>query len=64
MLSSILIILGLLIIACSVVLVFDARTLSSRFFSFGSKNDVTLVLKIFGFILGIIGLLIIYFVLR
>lgn len=52
-------IIGLVIIALGVIMVYDARKLSKKWFSFGDRNDSTKILKIVGFIIAIIGGLII-----
>ena len=54
-------ILGLIISALGVIMVFDARYLTKRFFGFGDQNQATLGFKILGFIIAIIGALIVYF---
>ena len=54
-------ILCLVIILIGVILVYDARLLTKRFFGFGDQNEATAGLKILGFIMAMIGVLIIYF---
>ena len=44
-----------------VIMVYDARILSKSFFSFGDQNEASYGLKILGFIIAIIGGIIIYF---
>lgn len=53
-------ILGILIVLIGVITIFDARLLSKKLFGFGDQNEATLGLKILGFILAIVGGLIIY----
>lgn len=55
-------IVGLIIAALGVIMIFDARYLTKRFFGFGDQNDATLGFKILGFIIAIVGALIIFFV--
>lgn len=55
-------IVGLIIAALGVIMIFDARYLTKRFFGFGDQNDATLGFKIFGFVIAIVGALIIFFV--
>lgn len=55
-------IVGLIITALGVIMIFDARYLTKRFFGFGDQNDATLGFKIFGFVIAIVGALIIFFV--
>ncbi len=57
----ILLIIGLLLTTVGVIFIFDARTISKRIFGFGDQNEATAGLKILGFVMAIIGSLIIYF---
>ena len=57
----ILIIIGLLISMLGVIMVFDARFLTQKFFGFGDQNEATTGFKIIGFVVAIIGGLIIFF---
>lgn len=52
-------IIGLIIIAIGTVMIFDARKISKKRFSFGDRNESTKILKIVGFAIAIIGGLII-----
>ena len=54
-------ILGLVLVTVGVICIYDARGLSKKNFGFGDQNEATLGLKIFGFILAIVGVLILYF---
>ena len=54
-------IIGLLIVVLGIIMIFDARYLTKRFFGFGDQNQATLGLKIVGFIIAIVGGLIVYF---
>lgn len=54
-------IVGLIIAALGVIMIFDARYLTKRFFGFGDQNDATLGFKILGFVIAIVGALIIFF---
>ena len=62
MIEAILKIIGLTIVALGVIAVYDARTLSKKFFSNSDKNNSTKLLKIVGFILSLIGIGILYIV--
>jgi len=42
-------------------MIFDARSLTKKLFGFGDQNEATNGLKILGFLMTIIGMLIIYF---
>ena len=53
--------IGLILVTLGVILVYDARSITKKFFSFGDQNDASLGLKLIGFLIGIIGGLIIYF---
>lgn len=59
--NTILLILGALVVMGGVVLVYDARSLTSRVFGFGDQNEATLGMKMIGFAITIIGALLIYF---
>lgn len=61
MLNIILEIIGVLIALIGTIMIFDARYLTKRFFSFGDQSEATSGLKIMGFIMAIIGTLLIYF---
>lgn len=54
-------IIGLLIAIIGIIMIFDARLLTKRFFSFGDQNEATLGFKILGFVIAIVGALIVYF---
>lgn len=53
--------IGIIIVACGVILLFDARVIVKKMFGFGDQNEATTGLKMLGFLLAIIGGLIIYF---
>lgn len=59
--SIILKIIGLLLVLCGVTLIFDARIITKSFFGFGDQNEGSAGLKIIGFIISIVGAVIIYF---
>ena len=61
MLKTILIIIGTILTLLGVLMVFDARRLSKKLFGFGDQNEASNGLKILGFLISIIGTLIIYF---
>ena len=54
-------VVGLIIVALGVIMIYDARILTKKLFSFGDQNEATSGFKILGFILAIIGVLIVYF---
>ena len=61
MLTIILRLIGLLLILAGVIMIYDARILTKNLFSFGDQNEASTVLKILGFIISIIGSLIVCF---
>mgnify|MGYP005761010143 CR=1 FL=1 len=56
--------IALIIVAVGVVMVYNARIITKRLFGFGDQNQAAWGLKILGFIVAIIGALIIYFNIR
>ena len=54
----------LLIILGGVILIYDARILTKKFFSFGDQNEGSFGLKIWGFILILIGGIALFFLQR
>lgn len=48
-------IIGTIILMCGVILIYDARPITKKVFSFGDQNDGVKVLKIVGFVLSVIG---------
>lgn len=61
MFNIILKIIMLLIILGGVILIYDARILTKKFFSFGDQNEGSAGLKILGAILVFIGGIILFF---
>lgn len=61
MLEIIVELIGVIIILLGVIMIYDARILSKRFFGFGDQNEASNGLKILGFVITIVGGLIIYF---
>ena len=61
MLKAILSLIGVLIVLIGIILVYDARILTKKFFGFGDQNDAAWGLKILGFVVAITGGIIIYF---
>ena len=50
--------IGLIILAIGVMFVFDARLIAKKRFGTGDQNEATNILKISGFVISIIGALI------
>lgn len=61
MLEAIIKLIAVLIVLVGVILVYDARTITKKIFGFGDQNEAAGGLKILGGILGIIGILILFF---
>ena len=61
MLQVIIKLIGVLLVLLGVILIYDARILTKKFFGFGDQNDASQGLKILGFIIAIVGGLILYF---
>lgn len=55
-----LVIIGIFIALIGVIMLYDARLLTKKLFSFGDQNEASMGLKILGFILAIVGGLVIY----
>lgn len=53
--------IGVISAVIGVKLVYDARPIVKKYFSFGDKNEASLGLKMFGFVLLMIGGLLIYY---
>jgi len=52
---EILAIIGTIAMMCGIILIYDARYITKKIFSFGDQNEATRALKIVGFIISIIG---------
>lgn len=61
MIKIILTIIGLLIAILGVIMIFDARLLTKKFFGFGDQNQATAGFRIIGFVIAIIGALVVFF---
>lgn len=61
MIKIISMLIGFIIIMLGVIMIFDARKLTKKWFSFHEQNESTKWLKIGGLILFVIGMLILYF---
>ena len=62
MLQAIGIFMGILIVLLGIIMIYDARILTKKFFGFGDQNEASSGLKILGFIIAIVGGLIIFFI--
>lgn len=61
MLQIIIKLIAILMTFVGVILIYDARLITKKFFGFGDQNEASQGLKILGFIIAIIGGLILYF---
>lgn len=59
--KMIIILIGIIISALGVIMCFDARLLTKKWFSFGDQNEASMGFKLIGFIVAIIGGLIVFF---
>lgn len=55
------VLVGIIFVAIGVICIYDARKLTKQLFSFQDINEGTKYLKIFGFVVAILGLFVIYF---
>lgn len=53
--------IGVISAVMGVKFIFDARPIVKKYFGLGDKNEATLGLKILGFLLSIVGGILIYF---
>ena len=61
MLKAIITLIAVLMVLAGVILIYDARIITKKFFGFGDQNEGSCGLKILGFLISIIGGLILYF---
>ena len=61
MLKAIITLIAVIMILAGVILIYDARLITKKFFGFGDQNEGSSGLKILGFLIVIIGGLILYF---
>lgn len=53
--------IGLIMALIGVIMIYDARIITKKIFGFGDQNQAAWGMKILGFIITIIGALMIYF---
>ena len=58
---KIIFLIGIIITMIGTILIYDARPITKKMFSFGDQNEATLGLKIIGFLISIIGMILIFF---
>lgn len=61
MLDVIIDLIAVIVILIGVILVYDARIITKKMFGFGDQNEATSGLKILGWLIAIIGILIMFF---
>ena len=61
MLQVVLRIIGLILLMYGVIMVYDARIITKKWFGFGDQNEASLGFKLFGFLICIVGTLLVYF---
>lgn len=52
--------IGAIIVLIGVILLYDARPLTKKYFSFGDQNEATLGIKVVGLVISLLGMLIAY----
>lgn len=55
-------VIGTIIVMLGIILIYDARDITKKMFSFSDQNGATYALRLIGFIMSIIGGLLIMFV--
>ena len=61
MLQIVIKLIGIILVLTGVILIYDARILTKKFFGFGDQNEASSGLKILGFVIAIVGGLMLYF---
>ena len=61
MMKTICIIIGILLVMLGIIMIYDARKLTKKWFGYNDQNEGSRWVKIGGFILSIIGIIIILF---
>lgn len=59
--KGICIVVGIILAMVGVIMIYDARKLTKKWFSFNDQNEGSKWFKIGGFILSFIGILVLYF---
>ena len=62
MLQIIVKLIGAIIVLTGVVVIYDARLITKKYFGFGDKNEATTGLKMLGTIISTVGGFIIFFI--
>ena len=53
---------ALILCGIGAVMIYDARLLTQKWFSFGDQNEGSKIFKLVGFLLAVVGCLIIYWI--
>lgn len=61
MLNIIMRLIMMILILFGIILIYDARIITKKFFGFGDQNEGSAGLKIIGFIIAIVGGIAMYF---
>ena len=61
MLNIIIRLIMMILISFGITLIYDARIITKKFFGFGDQNEGSAGLKIIGFIIAIVGGIVMYF---
>ena len=61
MLNIIMRLIMMILILIVITLIYDARIITKKFFGFGDQNEGSAGLKIIGFIIAIVGGIVMYF---
>ncbi len=61
MIDIIMKLIGVIVTLIGVILIYDARLITKKFFGFGDQNEGSHGLKIIGFLITIAGAIVLYF---
>lgn len=64
MLKIVISLIATIIMLSGTVLIYDARIISKKYFGFGDQNEASSGLKILGFLIFIVGAIILYIFLK
>lgn len=59
--NNVLLAIGVIAIVLGIKMIYDARPIVKTYFSFGDENEAALGIKILGFIICLVGGILIYF---
>lgn len=61
MFKAIISLIAVIVVLIGVILIYDARIITKKIFSFGDQNEASSGLKILGWIISIIGILVLLY---